>query len=55
MFLIHIKELKLHKIAITLTGSWSCLGGPTQKNHAFKQLVNHRVLIPIPRPNITKT
>jgi len=38
----HIKALPLHKIAVTAAGSWSCLGGPTQKNHAFKQRLNHR-------------
>jgi len=33
----HIKALPSHK-----SQSWSHLGGPTQKNHAFTQLLNHR-------------
>jgi len=32
----------LHKITIIAAESWSCLGGPTQKNHAFEQPLNHR-------------
>jgi len=32
----------LHRITVTAVGSWSCLGGPTQKNHAFKQRLNHK-------------
>jgi len=38
----HIKSLASHKIAVTAAQSWSCLGGLTQKNHAFKQPLNHR-------------
>jgi len=39
----------------SITQSWSCGPGPIQNNHAFKQPLNHRVWILIPRPNIFKT
>ena len=40
----HIKALTLHKITFIAAGSWSRLGGPIQKAHAFTQPLNHKKL-----------
>jgi len=37
----HIKALPSHKIAVLIQWTWSLVGGPTQKNRAFKQPLNH--------------
>jgi len=39
-----IKALSLHKITFTAAGPWSHLGGPTQKDNAFKQPLSHKNL-----------
>jgi len=38
----NISNTLLHNTTITTAWSWSHLGGPTQKDHAFKQPLNHR-------------
>jgi len=40
----YIKAFALHKITVIAAESSSCLGGSTQKNHVFKQPLNHNEL-----------
>jgi len=37
----HIKALLMHKITVTAAGCCSPLGRQTQRNHVFKQPMNH--------------